>query len=75
MVIFEATFKKTDGKKRKMRFARLDDLPKNIRNTNIRHNKTNIAKGMELVWDTQKHGYRWFNWNSVVGKVIAKSSV
>lgn len=72
MVVFEATFKKNDGTKRKMRFARLSDLPSKQRNrVAARRRNTDIPDGMELVWDVQKRGYRWFNWNAVVGKVTA----
>jgi hypothetical protein len=29
--------------------------------------------GKELVWDVQKKGYRVFNWNTVIGKVVANN--
>jgi hypothetical protein len=68
MVIFEATYRKTDGTKRKMKFARLHDLPK----SKVDKRKTvEYPAGKELVWDVQKNGYRVFDWNTVIGKVTA----
>jgi hypothetical protein len=70
MVLFEATYRKDDGTKRKIKFARLNDLPKS------KVDKRKVVEypvGKELVWDVQKKGYRVFNWNSVIGKVVAKS--
>ena len=70
MVIFEATYKKTNGTKRKMKFARLADLPANKRSSTI---KKDLPDGSEIVWDVQKNGYRIFNWNTVIGRVVAKN--
>jgi hypothetical protein len=70
MVIFEATFKKNDGTKRKMKFARLADLPSTKKAPPKR--KTALPVGSEVVWDLQKSDYRIFNWNTVVGRVTAK---
>jgi hypothetical protein len=69
MVIFEATFKKNDGTKRKMKFTRLSDLPSTRKAPPKR--KTALPVGSEIVWDVQKSGYRIFNWNTVIGKVVA----
>lgn len=68
MVIFEATYRKDDGTKRKIKFARLHDLPKNKVD---KRNAVEYNAGKELVWDVQKNDYRVFNWNTVVGKVTA----
>lgn len=67
MVVFNAVYKKNDGTKRKIKFARLEDLPQA---KNLKPRK--LADGSELVWDIQKNSYRVFNWNTVVGKVIAQ---
>jgi len=70
MVIFEATYRRDDGSKRKIKFARLNDLPKN----KVDKRKTvEYPVGKELVWDVQKKGYRVFNWNTVIGKVVANN--
>jgi hypothetical protein len=70
MVIFEATYRRDDGSKRKIKFARLNDLPK----TKVDKRKTvEYPVGKELVWDVQKKGYRVFNWNTVIGKVVANN--
>ena len=69
MIIFEATYRKSDGKRRKIKFARLNDLPKNkLDKSKVRE----YPAGKELVWDVQKSGYRVFNWDTVIGKVVAE---
>jgi len=68
MIIFNATFKKNDGTRRQMKFARLVDLPNSKRPTN----KTKLQSGQELVWDVQNNAYRVFNWKTVIGKVVAE---
>lgn len=71
MIIFEATYRKSDGKRRKIKFARLHDLPKReVDKSKVKQ----YSSGKELVWDIQKNGYRVFDWNTVIGKVVAKSA-
>ena len=71
MIIFEATYRKSDGKRRKIKFARLHDLPKReVDKSKVKQ----YSGGKELVWDIQKNGYRVFDWDAVIGKVVAKSA-
>jgi len=67
MVVFTAKFKKNDGSVRTMKFCRLSDLP-----ASISSKKRNMSDGKELVWDLENNSYRYFNWNTVIGKATAK---
>lgn len=67
MLVFHGTFKKNDGTKRSIKFARLADLPKMA--TSTKRPATNLPVGSEVVWDLEKNGYRVFNWKAVVGQV------
>lgn len=67
MVIFTAKFKKADGSVRTMKFCRLSDMPPQIASK-----KRSMINGKELVWDLDSNDYRYFNWNTVIGKATAK---
>lgn len=73
MKSYKATFMKSDGKLRTMKFIRLSDLPGDFLNEKIKElkdeNKEKPKKGKELVWCLDNSGFRFFNWDTVQGEV------
>ena len=71
MRAYQGTFKKKNGESRQMRFVKLADLPETILSAQIKGtgNKPTLAEGMELVWDLDTHGFRMFNWKTVLADV------
>lgn len=70
MIAHEATFVKSTGEMRTMRFVKLDDLPVDFLSERIKGGrKTNLNENMERVWDLDKKDFRTFNWEKKVGKV------
>ena len=70
-----ATFVKKNGDNRTMNFVKLNELPQNFLNTQLKgtgHART-LAEGMELVWDLDAEAFRVFNWNTIVGDVTTVS--
>tara|TARA_Y100000589_G_C26874793_1_gene515442 strand:- start:321 stop:569 length:249 start_codon:yes stop_codon:yes gene_type:complete len=71
MRAYQGTFKKKNGESRQMRFVKLTDIPESIMSSVIKGTgrTTNLAEGMELVWDLDTHGFRMFNWKTVLDDV------
>ena len=66
-----ATFVKKNGDNRTMNFVKLNELPQNFLNTQLKGTgqTRTLAEGMELVWDLDAEAFRVFNWNTIVGDV------
>jgi len=66
---YRATFVKTNGENREMKFIKLNDLPNNFLDGKIKNKDKQKAliEGHEVVWDIDKNGFRIFNWNTIVG--------
>ena len=71
---FKGTFVKQNGEERHMTFVKLTDLPTDFLNSKVKGTgkQTKMTEGRELVWEVD-HGFRVFNWNSVVGRVESVS--
>ena len=67
---YKGTFVKQIGEERKMTFVKLTDLPEEFLNSKVKGTgkQTKMTEGRELVWEVD-HGFRVFNWKSVVGRV------
>ena len=67
---FKGTFVKQNGEQRQMTFVKLPDLPREFLSSKVKGNgkQVKMTEGRELVWEVD-HGFRVFNWNSVVGRV------
>jgi len=77
---YHAWFTKANGDEREISFIRMPDLPETFLEEKVKNTgrKRVLKEGMELVWDVQAHGFRTFNWDTVVGEVqeiIFKESV
>ena len=66
---YRATFVKTNGENREMKFIKLNDLPNNFLDGKIKNKDKQkaLTEGHEVVWDIDKNGFRIFNWNTIVG--------
>ena len=67
---YTATFVKTNGENREMKFIKLNDLPNNFLDGKIKNKdkQKTLTEGHEVVWDIDKNGFRIFNWNTIVGE-------
>lgn len=67
---YRATFVKTNGENREMKFIKLNDLPNNFLDGKIKNKDKQkaLTEGHEVVWDIDKNGFRIFNWNTIVGE-------
>lgn len=67
---YKATFVKTNGENREMKFIKLNDLPSNFLDDKIKNKESQktLTEGHEVVWDIDKNGFRIFNWNTIVGE-------
>ena len=70
----KGTFLKKDNKLRQMFFVRLKDIDKI--NSSFIASKINgngaekkISTGLELVWDLEANGFRYFNHDTQVGEI------
>ena len=70
MKSYKGTFKKTNGEKREMVFARIWDLPEPFLQKHVQGagSETEYPEGMELVWDLEADSFRVFNWKTIEGK-------
>jgi len=68
VTIYSGTFRKLNGQTRKMSFIRKSDLPSSMVNESTISNLEGKT-GNEVVYDTDKRGFRQFNWNTVEGSV------
>ena len=66
---YTATFVKTNGENREMKFIKLNDLPNNFLDGKIKNKDKQkaLTEGHEVVWDIDKNGFRIFNRNTIVG--------
>lgn len=67
---YTATFVKTNGENREMKFIKLNDLPNNFLDGKIKNKdkQKTLTEGHEVVWDIDKNSFRIFNWNTIVGE-------
>jgi len=69
---YTGTFVKRNGNRRTMSFIKITDLPKTmVTSTKDRYPKSNGE--IEVVYDTERNGFRTFNHGTVVGTVSSKS--
>ena len=73
MRAYVGTFLKADGSKRKMKFARLSDLPSDYLRDKIKGSRKPFkqAPGHELVWDLESKAFRIFNHSTIQGHLSA----
>lgn len=67
---YTATFVKTNGENREMKFVKLNDLPNSFLDGKIKNKEKQkaLTEGHEVVWDIDKNGFRIFNWNTIIGE-------
>ena len=71
MTAYVATFEKKDGSLRTIKFLLVKDLPTDFLAGKVKGTQQhNLREGMELVWDIDEHGFRVFNRNKVVDKIV-----
>ena len=63
MRAFKGVFRKKDGTRREMVFARIQDLPQKFVASRIvgAGNEQTYPQGMELVWDLEADNFRIYN--------------
>ena len=62
---YVGTFIKASGEARKMKFVKVEDLPLDTEGDKKDKKERKLQKGMELVWDLEKQGYRIFNHSTI----------
>lgn len=70
---YTGTFVKRDGTRRTMSFFKTTDLPKGMITEGSRDPYARSNGEIEVVYDTEKRGFRTFNHGTVVGTVSTKS--
>jgi len=70
---YTGTFVKRDGTRRTMNFVKVGDLPQSMapKSTTTNYDRSNGE--IEVVYDTDRKGFRTFNYGTVVGSVSSKS--
>jgi hypothetical protein len=68
MRAYEGTFIKRSGEVRTLKFAKINDLPKDFL-PEAKGESRALREGMELVWDIENNSYRIFNYSTMVGKL------
>lgn len=71
MKAFKGDFVKKNGRARTMVFARISDLPPKFVASKISGSGVDkkVPDGMELVWDIESDNFRYFNYNTQIGKL------
>ena len=69
---YTGTFVKRDGSRRTMNFVKVSDLPKSMTPKTTTENYSRSNGEIEVVYDTEKRGFRTFNHGTVVGTVSTK---
>ena len=66
MKAFKGVFRKKDGTRREMVFARIQDLPQKFVASRIvgAGNEQTYPQGMELVWDLEADNFRIYNYKT-----------
>jgi hypothetical protein len=66
MKAFKGVFRKKDGTKREMVFARIKDLPQKFVASRIvgAGSEQKYPQGMELVWDLEADNFRIYNYKT-----------
>jgi len=71
MTAYVATFEKKDGTLRTIKFLLVKDLPTDFLAGKVKGTQSHLLKeGMELVWDIDEQGFRVFNRQKVVDKIV-----
>ena len=73
VTIYTGTFTKINGDKRTMNFIRQTDLPSSMVNSET-INEMQKKSGNEVVYDTDRKGFRQFNWNTTTGQVAQRQT-
>jgi len=66
MTVYSATFKKSNGETRTMKFVKYGELPETVTKGKT---VSNLKEGQELVWDVEKSGFRVLNTKTITGGV------
>ena len=72
VTIYTGTFTKKNGQKRTMSFIRQSDLPSSMVKSDTINEVQDKTKS-EVVYDTEKRGFRQFNWKTAEGQVTEQS--
>ena len=70
---YTGTFVKRDGTRRTMSFCKMSDLPKSMLSESTTDHYDRSDGQIEVVYDTEKRGFRTFNHGTVVGTVSSKN--
>ena len=70
---YTGTFVKRDGTRRTMNFVKVTDLPKSMVTESKTDHYSRSNGEIEVVYDTEKNGFRTFNHGTVVGTVSSKT--
>jgi len=71
--VYEGSFEKKNGEIRMIRFVKLNEVPAGLLPEHSGASETRkYSKGIELVWDLDKKGFRTFNWDAIVGLLSEK---
>ena len=69
---YTGTFVKRDGTRRTMSFVKVNDLPSTMVPKSSTNRYSNSSGKIEVVYDTEKGGFRTFNHGTVVGTVSSR---
>ena len=77
MIVYQGTFVKKDGSQRTMKFVKTKDLPNEFLSARLKGTgkQNNLGESKELVWDLDNQGFRVFNYETVVGKVLKHADI
>ena len=70
---YTGTFVKRDGTQRTMNFVKVSDLPSSMAPKSNTNRYANSNGEIEVVYDTDRGGFRTFNHGTVVGSVSSRS--
>ena len=70
---YTGTFVKRDGTRRTMNFCKVSDLPKSMVSEGVMDRYPRSNGEIEVVYDTEKRGFRTFNHGTVIGQVSSKN--
>ena len=77
MIVYQGTFVKKDGSQRTMKFIKTKDLPNKFLSDRLKGTgkQNNLGENRELVWDLDNQGFRVFNFETTVGKVVKHADI
>ena len=77
MIVYQGTLVKKDGSQRTMKFVKTKDLPNEFLSARLKGTgkQNNLGESKELVWDLDNQGFRVFNYETIVGKVLKHADI